>query len=434
MSLKQRFSALFKGQLIKSAGVYGVASLLNSVLPFLLLPVLSYYLSPEEYGLVAMFLLVQNIFGPLVSLNSSSAASKRYFYDEPDEIFGKYVFNGLLVIGGCGIILAGLTAVFNAQLSSLTKLDSNWLFLALLSAACFGVVQMRLAIWQVKSKTRKYAIFQVSMVALKLLLSLLFVVTLLYGWQGRVWAVIAGHVLFAIIALVSMVMSNELVLKYDKPLLSHMIRFGAPIVPHSLAGFAIAYTDRLIVSNLIGLQTMGLYTVAYQVGSVFNMGTKAFNMAFIPWLYEKLKKSEKDAKVKLQVIRVTYVSMIAMVLCCLLLIIGLPLVFKILSPEYRESTVFLSYLLLGFMFNGMYYLVCNYLFYSEKTIRISAITISSALLNIPLTYIFVSKYGALGAAQATLAVNALTFGLTWWMSQRTVKMPWFQFRSLLKTK
>lgn len=432
MSLKKTIKGLLKGQLLKATGTYGLATLLNAALPFLLLPVLSYYLSPEEYGLVAMFLLVQNILGPLVSLNSASAVSKRYFYDEDKTIFQKYVGNSVMLLAIALAILAVIITLLSSFLSSVTNLNLFWLLMTLISAACFGLVQLRLVVWQVKNKTKNYALLQVGLVALKLILSLLFVVLLLYGWQGRTYGIVLSHIVIGGFCFWSLKYQERVILQWDKKLMLHAIQYGGPTIPHSLAGFAIAYTDRLTISNLIGLDSMGLYTVAYQVGSVFNMATNAFNMAFIPWLYDKLKQSASNAAAKLHVVRVTYIASGILVVAWLVLSTALPLVFTLFSADYSESSVFLSFLLLGFMFNGMYYLFCNYIFYSEKTAVISYITIGSALLNVPLTYYFVDTFGALGAAQATAIVNALTFILTSVVANRIIPMPWLDFKGIFK--
>lgn len=44
-----------QSSLFRNARIYTVANALNSAIPLLLLPILTRYLSPEEYGMVAMF-------------------------------------------------------------------------------------------------------------------------------------------------------------------------------------------------------------------------------------------------------------------------------------------------------------------------------------------------------------------------------------------
>lgn len=42
-------------KLLRGASVYLTSNILNSAIPFLLLPILTRYLSTEEYGKIAMF-------------------------------------------------------------------------------------------------------------------------------------------------------------------------------------------------------------------------------------------------------------------------------------------------------------------------------------------------------------------------------------------
>lgn len=65
----------------KSTSVYFLANILNAVIPFLLLPILTRYLSVEEYGQIAMFQLLIGGLAGFVGLNTVGAAGRK-FYDK----------------------------------------------------------------------------------------------------------------------------------------------------------------------------------------------------------------------------------------------------------------------------------------------------------------------------------------------------------------
>ena len=384
--------SFLKSPLVKQSGVYGFTSLINAVLPFLLLPLLSYYLSPDEYGLVAMYTLTTSIFLPLVSLNSHSAIGKRYYYDEDKSDFANYIGNTILIILGSGSLMILLSLVLSPILFKATGLEVQWVLLALFSAACQSILMTRLSIWQMDNKPKKYALFQIIFVLFKLLLSLLFVIIFLWSWQGRVYAMFIAVLFLGFGSLWSLKCEGLLTVKLDRIKIKHALTYGVPLVPHSLAAFVIAYTDRLTINSLIDLETMGLYTVAFQVSSVFNMGLNAFNQAFTPWLFGKIKLSESQPDTKNQIVKVSYSIILLIVIAYFALLLVIPPIFRILSPSYQEAAIYVKYILLGFMFNGLYYLFCNYMFYSEKTGKLSLITLSASLINIPLTYFFVKNF------------------------------------------
>jgi Na+-driven multidrug efflux pump len=72
----------------------------------------------------------------------------------------------------------------------------------------------------------------------------------------------------------------------------------------------------------------------------------------------------------------------------------------------------------------MYYMVTNYIFFADRTRWLAAVTITVALINVPLTYVLIKLNGGTGAAQAMAGSLALSFLLTWAVSQRVYPMPW----------
>jgi Na+-driven multidrug efflux pump len=76
-------------------------------------------------------------------------------------------------------------------------------------------------------------------------------------------------------------------------------------------------------------------------------------------------------------------------------------------------------------------MVVGYLLYEKRTKLLSSITIFSALLNILMFFIFISKYGLKGVALASLIAMLVRFILVWFYSNKVHKMPWnfFKYKS-----
>ena len=72
----------------------------------------------------------------------------------------------------------------------------------------------------------------------------------------------------------------------------------------------------------------------------------------------------------------------------------------------------------------MYFMTCNYLFYMEKTVLVSISTFSSAAIHIIATYFLIKINGVIGAAQAGVISTSVLVSMTWYLSNRTYKMPW----------
>jgi len=201
------------------------------------------------------------------------------------------------------------------------------------------------------------------------------------------------------------------------------LRFGVPLIPHTLAAVLIAQTDRAFVTHYVGIDETGIFTVGYQLALLIELAAISFSNAYTPWLYDKLKTADDVMKVKL--VRYTYLQFIGIAALAAVVALTLPpLAGWLLDPSYARSGQYVRWFAVAFAFSGMYYMVVNYLFYAEKTPWLSMVTMTTAAANIPLNYLLIQVNGAVGAVQATAAAMALSFGLTWLASARAFPMPW----------
>ncbi|HDW3177945.1 TPA: polysaccharide biosynthesis protein, partial [Escherichia coli] len=67
--------------LLKISSIYLFSNILNALIPFLLLPILTHNLTPNEYGQVAMFQTLISGVAALTGLNTIGAANRKYYDD-----------------------------------------------------------------------------------------------------------------------------------------------------------------------------------------------------------------------------------------------------------------------------------------------------------------------------------------------------------------
>ena len=59
---------ILKHPLLKSSLVYTITDAINKAVPFFILPILSYYLLPSDYGIVANYNVLLSVFGVFVMI------------------------------------------------------------------------------------------------------------------------------------------------------------------------------------------------------------------------------------------------------------------------------------------------------------------------------------------------------------------------------
>lgn len=419
-------SKLKANRLLSGSVTYLLSNIASAAIPFVLLPVLTRHLSPTEYGQVAMFLTLSAALGGVIGLNVVGAAGRKY-YDNPDDTAALRGF-----IGACMQILMLSTLAVLAVMALLREplalwlgLPAPWVLGAALMTACSVLVQIRLGQWQVRSQARPFGVLQVGQALLNMLLSLLLVVGLLQGAPGRMTAQLATAAVAAAAAL--WLLGRDGLLGWADKQAAHWkeaLAFGVPLVPHVAGLFLLSSVDRIVINGELGLAEAGIYMVAVQLAGVMAMVFDAVNSAYVPWLFERLKRDRPEEK--RQIVRYTYLWFgLILLVVALAFVAGPTLVTLVAGPGYARSGEVIGWLALGQGFGGMYLMVTNYIFYSKRTGMLAAATLSSGFLNIVLLLLLVRLSGLQGAAVAYCVAMAARFLLTWWVAQRRYPMPWF---------
>ncbi len=148
----------------------------------------------------------------------------------------------------------------------------------------------------------------------------------------------------------------------------------------------------------------------------------SINQAWVPHLFEKLKKGETEY---LQIVKLTYIIMLVMLISYIVFIFVSPFVFDILIDNtYEQGKSYILYISLSFLFQGFYLMSTNYLFYEKKTSMLAGLTVISAILNVVLTIYFIHKFGAIGAAYAMCITWFIFWISTMFAANKVHPMPW----------
>ncbi len=424
---------MFNLQVIRSVLLFTATNALASGLPLLLLPVLTRVLSPEDYGLVAMYSVLLTALGALTGMSVHGAVGMRYF-DRDAIDFPKYVGSCLLILVLTTGIVFILVALFERPLAALTSLPAKWLFIAVLASGMQFLLLTMLSIFQSAKRASMFGLFRIGQAAVDALLSLVLVVSFGLAWEGRLIGMTVAISVLGAISLVTLCYGRWVDLDIRLDYVTNALKFGAPLVPHVVGGMLIAMADRLLITNFLDLASTGIYMVAIQIGLGVNLLADASNRAVSPWLIEAIKENRRQKNVVIATFCVIY--FVALVLLALVVGVLAPLMLPLLVGQaFRGASSFVMLIALGQAFGGMYLAVSNLVFYRGKTAYLAAITISCGILNVALAYLLLRVEGLVGVAQAYAAAQLLMFLSVFVLSHRLHPLPWLDaLRSLLRGK
>jgi O-antigen/teichoic acid export membrane protein len=409
--------------LLKNLFSYTFFNILNAVTPFILIPILTNSLTKEGYGLVAMFTIVVSFLIPITGFSVNGAITRQFYFLDESEL-KKYINNCIYILMASLIFLSFVLLLFSKYLYIVTKIPSGWLFKAMLIAGFTFTHNIFLVLLQVNNKPIWYGFFQIFNSILNLGLTIVFVKFYSQGWEGRLNAWLLASFLMFCFVLYKLYIQKMLFNKFNRDKVVHALKFGIPLIPHAIGGLFIALSDRLIITNILNVEATGIYTIAFQLASILGILMNSLNTAFVPWLFESLNANSEIQKRK--IVTMTYVVFIGIIIAVLFGNYMIDLLFScFIGDNFLESKKYILVLLSAFGFNGMYLMVTNYLFYIEKTILLAKSTFMIALLNLPLCYYLTLWYGLVGATYATAIAYFLLFVITWILSAKSYKMPWF---------
>jgi len=413
--------------LLTGSATYLVSNILNAAIPFALLPVLTRYLEPSQYGQVAMFQTLLGALGAFVGLNVVGAAGRKYYDSVSSDEIRSFIAACLQILIVSTAVIVLITLFFHKELSYLFDLEAHWIFAAVLVSMTSVVVNLRLGQWQVRRQAFLYGALQIAQSSTNMALSLLLVIYFVQGANGRIEAQILTSAAFLFISVFLLHRDKLLELMTWSPrLISEALHFGIPSIPHVFGGFLLISADRLVINQTLGLESAGIYMVAVQFSLALAITFDAINKAFIPWLYERLKRNIYSEK--LEIVRYTYAWYLFIFIgVALAFWLGPSLVVLIAGKQYAQAGEIIGWLALGQGFGGMYLMVTNYVLYSRRTGILSLITVGSGLLNILLMISLARITGLMGAAVAFSISMGLRFLLVWWAAQKNHPMPWFYF-------
>jgi O-antigen/teichoic acid export membrane protein len=380
------------------------------------------YLTPTDYGIVATFNVLLAVMVVFVGLSMHGAININYFKLKKEEL-REYIGNVFIILFTNFILIFIIVFFLKTYLSNIIKFPEKWIPIVAIIALCQSIFVVNLRLWQVEQKSFPYGVFQISRTILNVALSLIFVVALVWGWQGRILGVIITSIIYGIISIFVIIKRKYITFSFNKKYIKDALFFGIPLIPHALGGWIMTSIDRIFINSMVGVAATGLYSVGYSVGMIIGLLAHSFNLAWSPFLYKKLK--ENNYSTKLKIVKLTYLYDVGIIFLALALSFIAPYFLKFfVSKNFYFAYKYVLWIALGYAFQGMYFMVVNYIFYIKKTYILAWVTFFSAGINIILNYFFIKANGAIGAAQATTITFFMQFIMVWMLSAKVYKMPW----------
>jgi len=389
-------------EFINHAKNYMTATFFTKAIGFISVPIFTRLMTPEEYGVLAIFTSLIAISTILMGLNFHGSVMR--YYHEEEKNFGEFISSNILFLFLFNIFSIYFINLFKYKIASFIGVELRVLIIAV-AVSVFNIpIKILLAYLQSSKQSMKYSVISVSKSIIMIIISVIWVYLLNdRRYLGRMYGQLTIYAILFFLTIIYFVKLGKP--KFKKKYVKYSLIYSIPLMPHALSGFILSYFDRIAINQLTGSLNTGLYSFAYNVGMIMNVVVMAMNKAWVPIFYEKLKNSDYIIINKMASNYAKYIFLAA----ASLILFSKELVMILADKEYYSALELLPIIILSYVFVFLYTIFANYSFYKKKTGLISLATLLAGIINIGLNYWLIPEFGYIAAAYTTLFSYVLLF-------------------------
>ncbi len=399
-------------QLSGDTAIYGISTIVQRFLSFLLTPFYTHVLTRGELGVQATIYVMISFILIIANAGMESAYFRFVSTAETDEDRRRVYWSafGVNIVAALGIAIVIALFPSGANSIAVLGLDSERYDLIRMAAAIVFLdssAAIAFAALRMERRARTFGGIKVATIVVNVGLNIWFVAVLQMGIRGVFLAGILQS-LFQLVVLIPFVI-RHLPIRFSPQTARSLLRFGLPTIASGLALIALQGIDRPIMRFLTGEATVGLYQAGYRMGIVMMIFVSMFEFAWRPFFLQQA--AETNARALFARI-FTYYNLIAASIFLVgsfftVVLTTVPIPFTsgraIIAPNFWDGLSVVPIVLGAYLFSGWYTNFIVGIYIEKKTSALPWITGVGALTEALLCFVLIPTMGYVGGAWGTLA-------------------------------
>lgn len=411
------------GRLAGATLNYGIGGFLPQVIGFLLIPLYTAFLTPEDYGILDLAATLGAAVVILMRFGVPGAVTRYYFDYQDHSSLSDYVTTiaravnvSSLAVGAIVLIIAPWTIV---PWMELPLYPFVLLVVAIQLLSSNSDLQRRLV--QAREQSAYSAKLSLAFALSNIALAVLFVAGFRWGAVGMLLAQLLCAFAFFLQAL--RYLWPNLHGHFHRDMLRSSFVYGLGILPSHLLGTVSPLLTRVILTQVESLAAVGLFALATRMASPLTaVLVSAFNMAYLP-LYFSIRKEATESGLSQLAAMSRHVWLAALVCFLGVALLGPPAIILMTPERFHAAAPLVPILCVGFLAQTLYTLLGPEIFYAKRTWLVPVVSAAGLITTLGAAALLAPGYGAAGIAWATsFGSIAATIAAVYFSSQ-TVRVP-----------
>lgn len=270
MSTKKKLTGLRK--MLGHGSIYAFGNLSRQLVGFIMLPIYTRYLTPSDYGVIALMTFALSLIELIFGARLGQAIQKYYFDAKGDADKHTVISTAMIITGLVSFITATTLIILRAPVSlgiydtTEYSLIVGFFAVTILTQALefYALLYLRLL-----QRPWPYVTANLLKLAVQLLLNIWLVVSLDMGVLGVAIGAATSSAIFAVILVLFTV--SRVGLSFDRTLALKMLRFSWPLWLGGFAGLYIGSANRYYLKEFSSFEDVGLLELAAKFGAIVSM-------------------------------------------------------------------------------------------------------------------------------------------------------------------
>jgi O-antigen/teichoic acid export membrane protein len=339
----------------------------------------------------------------------------------------KSIFSStLLLIFITSLLFSAIIYAFSGFIAQkITGSEANGYLIKLLAVILIIDALYRFPMILINSEQRSklYAVINAVGVIINVIVNIVLIVKLGYGIEAIFYSYLVSYLFIFIISFFYSVKYFSLKLESEK--VKSLLKYAHMFLYYGIFLISIDLIDRFILEYFKGTAEVGIYSACYRIGIVMNLVITGFKVAWTPF-FLNLKEDQGNKEIFSRVF--TYFCFGGLIAFLTFSLLADDLVkiniagYSLLNPAYWGGLVIIPYILIAYLFSGLYLNLTVAAFFQNK---IKYLIISSGIgciSNVIINLILIPKYSIIGAGVATILSYMIMFFVLYYFSNRIYKI------------
>lgn len=399
---------------------FAIGPLGGAMIGFITVPVTTWLVDPEQFGLTTMFTLFQTLLTSFIYLGLDQAYGREY--NNRKYTKSQLLFNSMLPSILISAITMIILACFMVPISIYLFGEVNYLLMNCLIIWLPFVVMERFLLLDIRMQEKglQYSMYNI----LTKIFVMFLTIGLLLGYERTYTSIVLGTVLSQIISCTILIFMSRKQFCFknnqiDFALIKQMLKFGLPILPSIIIVWVLNSSDRLALNYYSTIDEIGIYFAAMKLVTALNMIQSIFASFWVPMAY----RWHEEGVEKEQFEKVSYGLGVFMGALFIGVLLFKKIMVMILSPEYSEAQYILPFLLFSPIMYTMSETTTLGIAFSRKTHFNIWVSLIAAIVNLAVNFTLVPLIGGVGAAMGT----GIAYIAFFWARTLISRCYWYKF-------